>query len=962
MPRLIRPTSKFQNPYDLVSLSGNISDADPNGSTGRGVGASINGQRSSSTSILLDGVENVNTFVAGIGQQTPLDSVSEFRVITSNFSAENGRASGGIVNAVTKAGTNSFNGTVYEFNRNSKFATNNFDNNARGIPRAQFNRNQFGYAVGGPIVKNKLFFFNSTEWTRVRSQDTATAFIPTQAFINASNVNTRNYFAKFGALGSNVRATGRTFGSDARVGGGNTPLFQEVTFGIPADAGGGFPTNNYSTVTRIDYNLSDKTQIFGRYALENNRPFEGNYDVSPYQGFTVGTTGRNQNALVSLTQTISPSLISQTKVAYSRQTENNSVGADPNTPTLSGNFGGPGGLSIYFPGFLSLSPGVGLPTSGTQHLAQLNEDVTYVVGNQNFRFGGQYVYIRDNKLFPAYQNASQNLGFNQTTVINNLFNGTLVSFDGAINPQGRFPGQTVTTPVTAPNFARSNRYHEFALYANDSWRIKPRLTLNLGLRYEFYGVQRNVDPSIESNFFLGSGATLQEQVRSGSVQTSTQSGGLWNPDKNNFAPRLGIAYDVFGDGRTSVRGGYGIAYERNFGNVTFNVIQNPPNYAVLSILPSDVGGTLPIFTNSSGPLGGSGITRTLGRVSLRAVDSNIKNAYAHFYSAAFEHQLFRNTVVSATYSGSAGRDLYSIANINRAGSGVRFLNSNATNCPGLTATNRLNCQYGNINFRSNEGYSNYNGLTLALDSNDLFGLGLTVTNRYTFSKSEDNLSSTFSDGYQGNFALGFIDPFNPSLDYGPSDFDIRHRLVSSFILDAPFAKNIENGFLKSALGGIQFTGQVNVQSGRPFTIYDCTNASATTCVRFTPTGPINFTAPDRLVPTGDPNSNIYIDLRNQTASTFSDVSGGTEVGPFPSNMLPRNSFRGPGSWNVNLGLYKTIGFTERFRLQLRGEAFNVFNHTNLSVDTGSLDFSSSPYVTASRSGRRNLQFAAKFYF
>ncbi len=967
-----------RNPYDLVALSGNISDGDPGGSTGRGVGASINGQRSSSTDILLDGVENVDTFVAGIGQQTPLDSVGEFRVITSNFSAENGRASGGIVNAVTKSGTNEFHGTAYEFNRNSKFATNSFDNNANNAPRANFNRNQFGYSVGGPILKNRLFFFNSTEWTRVRSQDTLRVYVPTAAFINASSINTRNFFSRFGTLASNVTPTGRTFLVDPRVGGGNTPLFQEVSFSIPADAGGGFPTNSYSTVTRIDYNLSDKTQIFGRYALENNKPFTGNYDVSPYQGFTVGTTSINQNVLLSLTQQFSSKLVSQTKIAYSRQTGKNTVGADPSTPTLTGNFGGPNGLPIYFPGFLSTQPGAGLPTSGTQHFGQVNEDANYTAGNHNIRFGGQFIYIQDNKTFPAFQNALETLGANSTTVINNFLLGRLTSFQAAINPQGRFPGQTISTPIAPPDFSRSNRYSEYAFYGNDSWRISPRLTLNFGLRYEFYGVQHNKNPAVESNFFFGSGSTFQERIRNGSVKTTTQSGGLWNPDKNNLAPRLGIAWDVFGDGKTSVRGGYGIAYERNFGNVTFNVIQNPPSYAVLGITPADTGGTLPIFTTSAGPLAGAGITRTLPRVTLRAVDPNIKNAYTEFYSASVEREIINGTVASISYSGALGKNLYSIANINRAGSGQRFLNSNATNCPGLTSTDRLTCQYGNINFRGNEGYSKYNGFTFALDSNNLFGQGLTLTNRYTFAHSKDNLSSTFSDGYQGNFVLGFLDPFNPSLDYGDSDFDTRHRFVSSFIWDVPFGKKIENGAVKKVLDGFQITGRVNIQSGTPFTVYDCTNASLTTCVRLTPTGPLSFKAPGKLLSTGNPNGFIYTDLRNQRVGTFSDVSGGTEVGPYPTDLSPRNSFRGPGSWNVDLGFLKNVDVTERFRIQLRAEAFNVFNHANLAINSGSLDISSSivdpnldfndpvntatRYVTASKTARRNLQFAIKFIF
>ena len=173
-----------RNPYDLVGTAGNVT---ADAGSGRGAGYAINGMRSASTSILLDGVENVDNFTATVGQAVPLDSVQEFRVITGNFSAEYGRASGGIVNVGTIAGSNAFHGTGYEFNRISRLASNGFDSNARGIPRQVFTRNQFGYSIGGPIKKNKLFFFSNTEWIRIRSGGASVAWVPTSQFINASN-------------------------------------------------------------------------------------------------------------------------------------------------------------------------------------------------------------------------------------------------------------------------------------------------------------------------------------------------------------------------------------------------------------------------------------------------------------------------------------------------------------------------------------------------------------------------------------------------------------------------------------------------------------------------------------------------------------------------------------------------------------------------------------------------------
>jgi hypothetical protein len=447
-------------------------------------------------------------------------------------------------------------------------------------------------------------------------------------------------------------------------------------------------------------------------------------------------------------------------------------------------------------------------------------------------------------------------------------------------------------------------------------------------------------------------------------------GELYGKDNNNFAPRVGFAWDVFGDGRTSLRGGYGLAYERNFGNVTFNVIQNPPNYAVLSIFAADVGGSLPITTSNSGPLSGGTGSLVLPRTSLRHVREDIVNAYAHFYSLSFEREIFRDSTVSVDFSGSAGRKLYSIENINRAGTGIRYLGStNAGFCPpGLNPNNRLNCQYSNINTRANNGYSDYNGITFAFESNNLRNLGLTLTTRYTFSKAKDNLSTTFSEA-NNNFNLGLLDPFNPSLDYGPADFDARHRVTTSFVWDLPFARNAD-GAAKHLLGGWTLSGRFVARSGLPFTVFDCTNA-LTVCMRLVPSAPVNFGKPNQVaaVPGNNPNTFIYTDLSNQTPSSFTDVSGFTEVGPFPDGMTGRNAFRGPGFWNADLALFKNIRFTETMRLQLRAEAFNVFNHSNLYIVGSSAEVNNG-FVQAKKgfpasnvpAERRNLQLAVRFMF
>jgi Carboxypeptidase regulatory-like domain/TonB dependent receptor len=973
-----------RNPYDLVGLSGNVSEGDVFNEVQRGAGFNINGQRSASTNILLDGGENVNTFDATVGQSVPLDAVQEFRVITSNFSAEYGRASGGIVNVTTKAGTNDFHGTLFEFNRVSALASNSFDNNARGLDKDVFTRNQFGYSLGGRIIRDKLFFFSSTEWIRVRSQATQTIFVPSPALIAASAAGTQAVFSTFplrsdispgrvltvGQVAEPFRnpetgllPTGAFFGLNP-----NLPAFQEVRFSTPGDVGGGLPQNSYQTVARVDFNYSPNTQIYGRYALESQDFFAGTNGFSPFAGFDVGSTNFNNNFLLNLTHTFSPTLVSQSKLVFNRLNNVQPLNANqPASPTfffrtnvvftLSGS-------AVALPGYLPFSPGSAIPFGGPQNFLQAYEDLNWTRGNHQLRFGGLYIHIRDNRTFGAFQNASAGFGTTSTiTGLNNFITGQLAQFQVAINPQGATtPGSIINLPVAAPSFSRSNRYHEWAIYGNDSWRIRPNLTLNLGLRYEYYGVQHNADQSLDANFYLGSGATVPEQIANGNVQRAIDSpvGALWRPDKNNFAPRLGFAWDIFGDGRTSLRGGYGMSYERNFGNVTFNVIQNPPSYAVITVRPGAAGfPTIPVPSSNFGLLTGNGTVALPGQINVRRVDENIVNAYAHFWSLALEREIVPRLIGSIEYSGSAGRNLYDLTNDNRFGYGFRFFGELPSAANPLDL---LNPSFFPLNTRSNRARSNYNALIAELNSSNLHNLGLQFTARYTFSKTLDNLSTTFSES-NGAFTLGLLDPFNPDLDYGPADFDVRHRFVASVNYSIGGNRPIGTGFTNQAFGGWTLTGIFSARTGTPFSIWDCVNA-AEACPRISPTTALRQNTPGNPAqnPAGAPNSFVLIDLSQQlpTEPTVPEL-GITDFNFLPS-MLGRNTFRGPGFWNLDAGLYKNFRITEGTTLQFRSEFYNIFNHPNMFLNGATAELSSSPFVEGFRNGRRNVQLALKLIF
>ncbi|HUS18177.1 MAG TPA: TonB-dependent receptor [Terriglobales bacterium] len=998
-----------RNPYALVTTSGNVSDGNGSGSSGRGLGVNINGARSASTAITLDGADNVDNFTATLNQSVPLDSVQEFRIINSNFGAEYGRASGGVVNVATKSGTNSFHGTLYEFYRSSSLGANTVDNNAHTDPvtgapdpikKSRYVRNQFGFSFGGPVVKDKLFFFNGTEFIRVRSSATQQNWVPTPQFIAASAPETRAFFAAYGG-GLVTAPTGRVLLRSDLVGGtnfnalpANTPILQQVIYSVPTDAGGGVPQNQHLINSKVDFNLSEKTTMYFRWAVQRADQFAGSVSFSPYDGYNTGGEVYGNNMVYNLTHIFTPRFVSQTKLVYNRSRNDQPLSTNPPGPTLylAGAAREQGDL-VAMPGYLPFSPGNAIPFVGPQNVYTINQDFNWSVGNHQFRFGGQGYHMRDNRTFGAFLNSVQELSTSSRAIgYENFLNGRLARFQGAVDPLGKFPCNRdanqvlivnpacqVVTPLQPPSFTRNNRFTDYALYVQDSWRLRPRFTVNLGVRYEIFGVQGNADSKLDANFFYGSGSNFYDQIRAGGADLANNHGGLWASDYNNFAPRVGFAWDIFGDGKTSLRGGYGIAYERNFGNVTFNVLFNPPWYATLAISPGDVGGVLPIYTDNQGPLGGvAGVTKTLSGFQVRHVDEAIKTAYMHMWNGAVERQVGANSLVSVSYSGSKGVDLYSIENPNKPGSGVIYGGDVPTTT--ALATGRLNRQYTNLNTRRNNGMSDYHALNVGFRSNNLWNQGLQIQGNYTWAHTIDNLSSTFSDA-GNNYNLGLLDPFNPALDRGNADFDIRHRFVMSAVWEMPYFKNSNNLFLKHGFGGWTFAPVFTAQTGNHFTIFDCNNGNQT-CARIVPNG--TFTSED--VHVGD-NLQTYIKLPPATqfgssllapffgwpVSDFglcnTPGAGRTAPCPWPDNMTRRNAFVTPGTWNIDLGIYKTFKVTESFGVQFRGELFNALNHSNLFVQTGSADNFTGVDAThpdgailANRAGNRNIQLAVKLIF
>ena len=1005
--------SLTRNAYDFVSLSGNVSNGDStsvsqgnnnvSGSgqslTTRGVSFSLNGQRQSGTEILLDGVENVAVYSYAVGENVPIDSVQEYSVITNNFSAEYGRASGGVVNVTTRAGTNQFHGSGWEFNRLAAYTANTYANDVEGLPKGQYTRNQFGYLIGGPILKNKLFISQSTEWTRIRSQASLNQEILDPSFLALLPANTQAYFAQYGTGAhptSGVASTAGQLGiAGSQINGTGAPIspsqavFDTVNYKANFDAGGGLPGNQYALVGRIDYNLSDQTQMFVRVGRENIDYLPGTVFYSPYPQYDVGFADLNQSYLYSLTHTFNSTLLNNSKVSFTRFNILNSFNtALVNTPSLE--LATPAdpvtGGYIQMPGLQNEGPGAGgLPYGGPQNTLQFADDLSWTKGKHNVKFGGMFTYMQLNVAYGAYAQAEELLGPTFATSLTDLINSAgnpggsqLSTFSVRVDPQGALPcpfdqfgnlitstSCAVTPPLTPAANARSYRFKDWAVYAQDSFRLTPRLTVNYGLRYEHYGVQHNNHQNLDSNFYYGPGSGIEQQVQNGQVQLTQKSsiGQFWAPRWGTAAPRVGFAYDLFGSGRSSLRVGFGISYERNFGNVTYNASFNPPASAVVSAncAPGDVGCTTLVTNSNLGPLGLPGPASFLPPVELRMPDPRINVAQTQFWSLALQQQVAPNSIVELSYSGAHGVHLYDLNNINQVGGGQAYLGQplitgaacsnsgyvsfNTPANPTPACFTRANQQYAAINMRGSRGVSSYNALNFKFQTRDLHHTGLSLVANYTWAHTLDDLSSTFDDSLQGLSSpegfgnLGYTDFFNPKLDWGSSDYDIRNRFVVAPIWETPWFKTGKSA-ASQAFGGWSLVGIYTARTGTPFSVFDEDNIEiGYTNPRLTPATPItNYKvgSPEMVAP------NVFNVMTLPLPASFAPLNpalGISDLGPWPANMTHRNAFRGPGAWNLDMAAGKKFTVTERVGLEFRAEGFNLLNHHNYYVNPTDLLYS-----------------------
>ena len=980
--------SLTRSPYDFIALMPGATQSNDL----VGVGFAVNGARTQSANYLLDGSENNDSFMSAPAQDVPLDAIEEFSVQTNHYSAEFGRNSGFVANIITKSGTNRFHGSLYDYIRNSVLAANTFSNNAHGFPLPVFNRHQFGGSLGGPVRQGKLFFFVSMEPIRVRSTTVTPFYVPTPQLLAISSPGTQAIFERYpvpSELSSTDFFTGAVcpFGvkCNSQTGAGTVaiPTFASTTRAGPADVGAGPPQNTILATGRVDWVINSKLQAFARYAFEDKDVFAT--VTQPYSSqLDQPSTSRNHNIALNLIGVWSPRVATESRFVY------NLVRGDPER------FGGDVRTAPQppFPCFQIQNEPAVLPCGGEQSFGPQNfyqffQTATWVREHHTLKFGGQFVHLRENITYGVGE-----LGQAAFSDAQGFADGVLHSYEIALNPKGHFPGEFVDPPFGPPDFTRHFRYNQPGLFFDDIWRVTPRLTLTPGVRWEHFGQIHSpgAEHTLDSNFYPGSGGSLLEQIANGRFLRTVDAPGdlrghFYLPSYKNFAPRLGIAYDLFGDGRTVIRSGVGIFYDQRVGWEMFRVFLNPPDYSLPTLTDIPVAPELLVNPYAAFP----DAAIQLSQSDAKPIATHLRTAYTLSWNTTIEHELGGRFVMGASYLGSSGVQLYSINNLSRMGSGglldpaclrTRFAADGITPLgPDYTHCSGLNPNVSALTSRENGGHSSYQALQLRLDSRRLARWGAEFGVNYAWSHSIDNASVSGLSGFLGNTTSGNLSAFQPSLDRGSSDFDVRHRFSAHWIWEIPVGKNSHDWMRRYLLGGWEISGLLSYQTGQPFSIYDSgvpdfTFNGSNTRPRLTGAPPrVSSPVPDAA----SPNSFLYLPI-NPVYDAAGDCLAGTapfacEIsvnGPF-DGTLSRNTFRQPGTYFQNTALLKNVPLRrEDLKLQIRAEFYNLFNHPNLYIRPGTNDVNASsfnpsqgqtiPGVTAFFRDSRQIVVALKLTF
>ena len=960
-----------RDPYSLVLLSPGTSQTNT-----RLGGFSVNGSRERNNNFLLDGVDNNDTSVPGIAggvlSANP-DSTEEFRVITSNFNAEFGRNTGAIVDVVTKSGTNAFHGSAYEFGRWNAFGGArdwfNPETDASGSHTKQnpYVRNQFGYSIGGPIIKNKTFFFFNHEMQRFRTTLTNAATVPTRAFKTG----------QFTVDGVPVDIT--PSGANG-LGIAEDPTMQKVFALYPNptfDNGDGisgtllFPSssrqNSYQTVAKVDHQITARHNVSLRYGYDHYfDPNSGNGEILPGIG-GISQKAINQGLAANLTSNLSNRLINSFIFGWNKVYSTfNCTGLNLlDSPVPVDQFGN--GWDFVMDPFTSFgcidlaSKGQWRKTGTTSY----SDTLSWVRGNHTFKFGMDFRNVSEqgpNSFFSrrrVFTDANLNTGASFLSVPAAIDS---VQLQDAASAYYGFVWEDINAEffnkagVRQATDNKKFRQHEYDWFGQDSWKVLPNLTLTLGLRYQFDGVPFEESANF-SNLLVSPTAVPPLTMSIVGPGTGKQ---IYNDDYSNFEPRIGFSWDPWNNGKTAIRGAFGIFHDRVFGNLFGNARGNPPFEQDYQQFPFDT------INNAfgSGAFAFPNVPETTPSATINdgdalgpiLFDTHFRNSWTNSWNLGIQHELPGNNTVDVSYIGSKGTHIYRsmdgnppdpnlvnqlVAFCSNPSNSFTNIFGDVTSCSPATVTKSdlyLGMEFGDLPFNAvahnalfqpvynrSVGNSLYNAFQTKFTHRLRHGLQTQFS--YTYAHAIDDSGDPI-DPASGNRSFP-RNSRNLAGERGNSDNDIRHVATISYLWEVPLGSGkayLNHGAVGKILEGMQFSGITSIQSGHPFDVFSTTDMERTGLSGradlvgdpFAPGANTQATAGGNKVWFSNPDA---FSLRQ-------DANGGPLfVGP---GTVGRNRFFGPGYVDFDLAFRKRIRITERLNAELRIEGYNIFNHAQFT--------------------------------
>ena len=943
----------------LAQLQPNVFAPAQNSTLGFRGGFNVAGKSEVANNYILDGIDN-NDETTNQPSHTPiLDAVSEFRVLSGTYSAEYGRQAGGQVIVTTKSGSNQFHGSLYEFHRSSALDAQNFF----APTKPNFRRNQFGGVTGGPIRHDRTFFFTGYEGQRRGQQEASLATVPSSAMRRGDfreiTTQLRNPFQANQAFPNNQIPESLWQG---KPGAGLLALYPAPTrtgANNFASAGAGrFRVDQFSA--RIDHKINEHNTLFGVYEFRDSTEF---FPISnplcsarDVPGWGCDEFQRTQHVALVWTHVFGPRVVNEARVGYGRfgffrlQEDRgvdviNRLGIGGLTDAGKTPFNN-GAPQIIVTGITTIGGPTNLPQGRHDNTYHYVDNMTWVRGTHTMKWGF------DIRRF--------------------LFNSFFTSFGrGSFRFDGRFTGNAVADLLLGlPQQADRNLGVPFhnamtfssGYYFHDDWKITSKLTVNLGFRYEF-----NLPPIEKVNKMASFDPDTQTIKVAGGFEAlnipDTSVPGfflklrprpdvgrrLWKTELNNFAPRIGLAWRPFGGTRTVLRAGFGTFYNYQIvGNGITPLSRNSPFRQRQTAGPFAASGPLP---NLASAFTGSPSTVAPG------IDPNFVTAYVNEWSLGVQREIAKDMVLEVSYLGSQGHKLPIGVNINQAIPG-----------PGSVASRRPFQGYGNIagGYISSIGNSNFNSLGVRVERR--LRSGLSFLSSYTWSKSIDYNSGISTGSDSSGDAQ---DARNLCAERGASDFDVTHRWVFSYVYDLPFGRSNRfspsNGVLKAIVSGWQLTGIFTLQTGRPFTVFTGTDQSNTSGGNDRPNLIGNPSVPNPGPDRWFNPCTLSADGRTRNNCQPGDNPAWQINAPGTFGNVGRNSLRGDGLKNFDLGLYRAFRITERQGFQFRAEFFNLPNHPNFFFPNASA--SSKAFGTVSRASsqsqtgsQRQIQFGLKYMF